>query len=265
MNSVRSVGVRYPFSFLYVLVLLFISQNASARPDQWLTLGPDGGDARAFASVPGNPEHLYLGGTDSWVYESQDGGHTWHRLSHIGAASDLNQNFIVDNLIVDTSNPNRLYAGVWRVDQPDGGLFISEDAGKLWRSVPGLQGQSIRSLVESASNPRVLVAGTLQGIFRSSDGGAEWQQISPVGSREIHEVESLAVDPMNPDVIYAGTWHLPWKTSNGGKTWHNIKHGVIDDSDVFSIIVDPTHTHTIYASACSGIYKSSQNARTRAG
>src|SRR5207237_22260 len=59
-----------------------------------------------------------------------------------------------------------------------------------------------------------------------------------------------------PDIIYAGTWHLPWKTINGGATWHSIKTGIIDDSDVFSIIVDRTDSAVVYASACSGIYKS---------
>ncbi len=104
--------------------------------------------------------------------------------------------------------------------------------------------------------PHTLYAGTLEGVFRSRDGGATWAQISPPGSHEIHEIESLAVDPDNADIVYAGTWHLPWKTTDGGKTWHNIKQGLIVDSDVFSIIVDPEHPHTVYLSACSGIYKS---------
>ena len=64
------------------------------------------------------------------------------------------------------------------------------------------------------------------------------------------------VDPANPDVIYAGTWHLPWRTTDGGKTWTNIKQGIIDDSDVFSIIIDPKLPKVVYLSACSGIYKS---------
>ena len=55
---------------------------------------------------------------------------------------------------------------------------------------------------------------------------------------------------------YAGTWHLPWKTTDGGSTWQNIKEGIIEDSDVFSIIIDPTHPNIVFASACSGIYKS---------
>ncbi len=75
-------------------------------------------------------------------------------------------------------------------------------------------------------------------------------------SHEIHEVESLAIDPSNPDIVYAGTWHLPWKTTDGGKNWQSIKQGLIDDSDVFSIILDPEHPRTVFLSACSGIYKS---------
>ncbi len=66
----------------------------------------------------------------------------------------------------------------------------------------------------------------------------------------------MAIDPRNPLIIYAGTWHLPWKTVDGGAHWFNIKQGVIDDSDVFSIILDHSNPSTVYASACSGIYKS---------
>ena len=62
--------------------------------------------------------------------------------------------------------------------------------------------------------------------------------------------------PTDPDIVYAGTWHLPWKTTDGGKSWRNIKQGIIEDSDVFSIIVDSDHPNIVYLSACSGIYKS---------
>ena len=43
-------------------------------------------------------------------------------------------------------------------------------------------------------------------------------------------------------------------------TWHNLKDGILDDSDVFSIIVDPKVPSRVYASACSGIYKSDNGA-----
>jgi photosystem II stability/assembly factor-like uncharacterized protein len=122
--------------------------------------------------------------------------------------------------------------------------------------VEALRGQSIRALAQAPSNHRILIAGTLDGVFRSSDAGATWTQISPPDSQEIHEVESLAIDPVDPDVVYAGTWHLPWKTIDGGKNWQSIKRGIIDDSDVFSIIIDTAQPSIVFASACSGIYKS---------
>ena len=121
---------------------------------------------------------------------------------------------------------------------------------------PTWQNQSVRALAQAPSDPKIWVAGTLDGIYRSQDDGVHWSLISPVGSSEIHEVESIAIDPVHPETIYAGTWHLPWKTVDGGRTWQSIKQGLIVDSDVFSIIIDPRAPDTVYTSACSGIYKS---------
>ncbi len=188
-----------------------------------------------FAAASGDPNHLYLGTANSWIYESTDGGGSWHRLARLDTADDL----VVDHILVDPGNPSLIYAAAWKFGRPDGGLWISHDGGKTWKANPGMQGQSIRAFAQAPSDPKILFAGTLQGVFRSRDAGGSWEQISPTGSREIHEVESLAVDPKDPDIVYAGTWHLPWKTPDGGNYWVNIKQGVIDDSDVFSIIVDP--------------------------
>ena len=234
------------------LVLLATHSFAYAAQPSWTPVGPDGGDARALATVPGQPSHLYLGTTTSLIYESTDEGATWHRLAKLDSTSDL----VIDHILVDPANPALLYAAAWKFDRADGGLWISHDAGKSWQEAEGLHGQSIRAFAQAPSDQRILFAGTLQGVFRSDDGGSNWKLISPAGSKEIHEVESLAIDPRDPNIIYAGTWHLPWKTNDGGAHWANIKQGVIDDSDVFSIIIDPDHSNVVYMSACSGIYKS---------
>ena len=57
-------------------------------------------------------------------------------------------------------------------------------------------------------------------------------------------------------MIYAGTWYLPYKSTDGGQTWRSIKNGIIDDSDIFAIDIDPRDPNHIIASACSGIYES---------
>jgi photosystem II stability/assembly factor-like uncharacterized protein len=239
--------------FAQIALLSFLLGAAGlAAQTLWNAVGPEGGDARAFAAVPGQPQHLYLGTTNSWLYESLDGGLSWHRLAKLDSLDDL----ILDQIVVDQADPATVFVAAWRLDQMGGGLWVSHNGGRNWSVVKALRGQSIRAFAQAPSDPRMLFAGTLTGVFRSSDAGASWKLISPPGSREIHEVESLAIDPVNSDVIYAGTWHLPWKTTNGGKTWRNIKNGVIDDSDVFSIIIDPERPKIVFASACSGIYKS---------
>ena len=243
-QQLRHPGIPVQFLLLFLFCL-------SAVHAQWRALGPDGGDARAFAAAPGDPSHLYLGTTNGWLYESRDEGATWLRLARL----DRGDGFVIDNILVDPANPSTLYVGAWK-DSVDGGVWTSHDAGRTWQEAPFFKGQPVQALAQAPSDARILFAGTLQGVFRSTDSGLTWTQISPPGSREIHEIESLAIDPKDPGIVYAGTWHLPWKTTDGGKTWRNIKQGLIVDSDVFSIFVDPERPRTVYLSACSGIYKS---------
>jgi photosystem II stability/assembly factor-like uncharacterized protein len=255
MNRLRSLRLKLrqlgiPVQLVSLFLCLFCLPALHAQT-AFTVVGPDGGDARAFASVPGEPNHLYLGTTNSWLYESFDEGATWHRLAKL----DRGDGFVLDSIVVDSAHPSTLYVGAWK-NTDDGGLWISHDAGRTWHETALFKGQHVKALVQAPSDPHILFAGTLQGVYRSSDSGATWTQISPPGSHEIHEIDSLAVDPGDPDTVYAGTWHLPWKTTDGGQTWRNIKEGLIVDSDVFSIIVDPDHPHIVYLSACSGIYKS---------
>lgn len=218
----------------------------------WFPFGPDGGHTRAFASDPRDHLHVYMGTANGWIYDSHDGGNRWTRLARVGQRDDL----VIDSIEVNEATPDRILVGAWVIDHPDGGVYLSTNAGKSWTAVPDLRGRSVRAMASAPSNPSIVVAGALDGVFRSTDAGDHWTLISPASSTEIHEIESLAVDPKDPGTIYAGTWHLPWKTTDGGKNWNNIKEGIIEDSDVFSIIVDPRSPKTVYASACSGIYKS---------
>ncbi len=245
--------MRLPLRFLAALVLGLLSFSLSplASAQAWKDVGPYGGDARSFAYSPATPAHILMGTTNSWIYQTDDGAH-WTRLSKISTSDSL----VLDHIVFDGTNPKRLLVGAWMLDHPDGGIFISEDGGHQWKPVPDMQGQSVRALTQSLSDPKIFVAGTLKGVYRSENGGLNWTLISPPGSIELHEVESVAIDPVNPQNIYAGTWHLPWKTQDGGKTWQNIKQGLIVDSDVFSIIIDPHSPNVVYTSACSGIYKS---------
>jgi photosystem II stability/assembly factor-like uncharacterized protein len=252
LKNLKSLNLRV----LVFLVSIWTVLPFSIHAVTWFPLGPYGGDARSFAADPQDSKHLYLGTANGWIYESHNGGGSWIRLGEIEKRNDL----VIDHILPDVVNSQRLVVGAFIADHPDGGVFLSEDGGKTWTDVAQMHGQSVLSLARSTSDPNMIVAGTLQGVFRSGDNGVHWSRISPVGSTEIHEVESLAIDPTDPQVIYAGTWHLPWKTVDGGAHWVNIKRGIIEDSDVFSILVDPVKPQSVYLSACSGIYKSTDAA-----
>jgi len=234
-------------------IMLWISA-ALAAEQPWQPVGPDGGNVRSLAIDPKNPDRIFLGTSAGNLYLSTDRGATWSRFARPGNSTEM----VLDHIVIDPSDSRNIFAAAWNAQLPnsDGDLFRSHDAGKTWEIVADLHGKSLRALSIAASNPKILVAGALDGIYRSLDGGHGFERISPPNHAEIKNVESIAIDPVNPDVIYAGTWHLPWKTEDGGKTWHSIKKGVIDDSDVFSIVIDPSQPANLFISACSGIYRS---------
>jgi photosystem II stability/assembly factor-like uncharacterized protein len=220
--------------------------------DQWTVLGPDGGDVRSLAYDPQNPGRVFLGTSTGVIFVSEDGGHNWSRFAKLGAGDD----YVLDHIAFDPQNSKTILVSAWSVqDQNAGDIFRTHNGGKDWEVLSAMHGKSVRAMAISVSDHKVVVAGALDGVYRSTDGGNNWQRISP-NDGIVKNIESIAVDPKDPNVVYAGTWHLAWKTSDGGANWQHINKGMIDDSDVFSIIVSSANPSEVFASACSGIYKS---------
>jgi len=213
-------------------------------------MGPLGGDVRSLVADPVRPNVLYLGTADGYIYGSQDSGEHWQPLGRVAHG-------VITAIVVSSDVSDVLFSSVWTAEKngEGGGVFSSCDGGKTWQST-GLTGHAVRALVQAPSNRSILVAGALDGVFRTNDSGKSWERITPLGDSELRNFDSLAIDPHNPEIIYAGTFHLPWKTTDGGKNWEPIHSGMIDDSDVLSIEVDSSSPQRIFASACSGIYRS---------
>jgi len=230
--------------------------STSLWAGQWTVLGPDGGDVRSLTYDPHNPDRILLGTSTGALFVSQDSGQSWSRFAQLGSGDS----FVLDHILISPQNSNIIYVAAWSAQsQQIGELFRTVYGGKIWEALPGMHNKSIRALSMSASDPKVLVTGALDGVLRSKDGGDSWERLSPANHAEIKNIESIAVDPKDPNVVYAGTWHLAWKTADGGANWQHINKGMIDDSDVFSIIVDSSNPANVFASACSGIYKSTNS------
>ncbi|MBV9779162.1 MAG: hypothetical protein JOY62_04235 [Acidobacteriaceae bacterium] len=218
--------------------------------DDWKIAGPFGGTATSIALDPENPKIVLAGARNSLLFQSEDAGVTWTRLNF------PERNFgEITSILVDPVDSTHYLAGI--IAAHSAGLFESHDTGKTWIPVKDVQDVGVRALAASAGKPSRFVAGTLRGVMLSDDSGKTWKRISDPQNLELQGITAVAIDPQAPDIIYAGTAHLPWRTLDGGKSWDSIHTGIIDDSDVFSIYLDPVLPTNVFLSACSGVYASS--------
>jgi photosystem II stability/assembly factor-like uncharacterized protein len=238
------------------LFLTFLFLSTSARAQSWVSVGVPGGNVRALAQDPSDPQRIYLGTADGVLYRSDDGGLQWHRLDPGFPRGGC----LLDAIVVDGHGV--VLVGYWEVRGHGGGVARSADGGQTFVVQKGIQGESVRSLALAPSNPRMVAAGTLAGVFLSRDGGQSWSRVTPKGHPDLRNVESLTFDPNDSNILYAGTWHLIWKTLDGGVTWTPAHGGMIDDSDVMTLTIDRGHPENVYATACSGIYRSTDAGRT---
>jgi photosystem II stability/assembly factor-like uncharacterized protein len=240
---------------LALLAAALATWALSIPSNDWTIAGPFGGTARSIAVDPQKPDVVLAGGMNALVFRSIDAGQNWAVLNF--PKRRLSE---VTSLLIDPADSNHYLAGM--IAAEDGGLFESRDAGKTWNGVKGMNRFGVRALAASASKPSEFVAGTMQGVWLSENSGETWKRISDSENLEMQGITAVAVDTKDPDIIYAGTTHLPWKTTDRGKTWVSIHTGMIDDSDVFSIYINPTNPSSILASACSGIYSSDSRGDT---
>jgi len=235
---------------------VFLVAAAPAPAQTWRQVGPPGGTVISLVADSHDLKRLYLGTSDGHVFTSNDEGGHWQLLSRIGTGQDD----VITHILIDSRDSNRLYASTWTLYSGGGGVYQSDDAGRTWKII-GLAHETVRALAQSPTNPKTLVAGAISGVYRSLDEGATWERLTPVHHDDLRNFDSVAFDPHDDNIIYAGTYHLPWKTTNGGKDWFPIGKGMIDDSDVMSIIVDPANPENVHATACSGIYHSVNSAQ----
>ncbi len=156
---------------------------------------------------------------------------------------------------------------IWWVGAVGGGIWKTEDAGGTWRSVtedmPVLSVCTI-DICKSAAN--VLYAGTGEGfynsdaiigdgLFKSTDYGESWQQLSSTTSNSnFRYVNRIIVDPNNPDILLAATNTGLYRSTDGGASWSEVFN---DGNRVQQIIANPDNFNNQFITVnSSGIYRS---------
>ena len=136
-----------------------------------------------------------------------------------------------------------------------GGVYrVSEDGGITFNPrQTGLRASQVNSIAFDPNAPSTVYAGTIQGVFRSTDGANNW---TPAGLDNL-SVLRVVVDPVHRGTIYAGTDFGGglFRSTDGGDTWKTMGVGAPGDprNSVFkTIAVDPSGSGDLYTFAGSG-------------
>ncbi|MFQ5526627.1 MAG: glycosyl hydrolase [Thermoanaerobaculia bacterium] len=153
---------------------------------------------------------------------------------------------------------------VWYVAVGSGNLWKTTNAGTTWKPVFDDQGSySIGDVTLDPSNPEIVWVGTGEnvggrhvgygdGVYKSMDGGASWEN---VGLEDSEHIGNIVVDPKDGNVVYVASQGPLWsgggerglfKTSDGGETWDKILGGG-DYTGVNEVMMDPRDSSVLYA------------------
>jgi photosystem II stability/assembly factor-like uncharacterized protein len=253
------------------------------------------GSIGAIAVAPSNPRTIYVGtgagiirpdlATGNGIYKSTDEGTTWTRLG-------LFDSQMIAMIDVDPRDENRLFVAV--LGHPYGpnaerGIFRSLDGGKTFQKVlykdEYTSGNDVRI---DPSNPMTVYATLWQqqqtyyeassfggggnGIFKSTDGGTTWKQVTE-GLPSVLQA-NIAVAPTNPRLLYAmvapagqngqsgpvGFYKSDdagehWKLAVAGPNGTNVRTpdnrplNRIGGGDLPTIAVDPKNPDVVYSAS----------------
>lgn len=107
------------------------------------------------------------------------------------------------------------------------------------------------SLMVSQTDPKNVLLGTHNGLFRSTDGGRTWAADALGGQDAMNLVR-----PGGQTLWVAGHAVLA-KSVDGGKTWSDVRPSGLPGLDVHGFAADPRSPRTLYAAiAGTGLYRS---------
>ncbi|HEX4950055.1 MAG TPA: SBBP repeat-containing protein [Blastocatellia bacterium] len=136
-------------------------------------------------------------------------------------------------------------------------LYKSTNQGGNWTGSNGLLTSLTNSLTIDPTNPNTLYAATVSGVYKSTDGGTQWQRLGLV-----QNTFTVVVHPTTPTTLYAGTSGALFKSTDGGATWTFQQVPLIGSPLFFSVAIDPTNPETVYTGTGGGVYKTTNGGTT---
>lgn len=209
---------------------------------------------------------------------------TWNPIGPVGLNSTWppawgEMSGRVRGLAVHPTDPNVVYIGA-----AAGGLWKTTNGGTSWAFLSeDFAANTFGAIAIDPVNPDIVYAGTGeamssfnvqnldgQGLFKSTNAGATWTQITHGFGARTH-FSMIAVDPFTPNVVlaclasgYSFIGNLTnegvWRSTNGGLNWTR----VVNIDNAFDVVFHPSSNGVVYAAAGNngGVYRSTNHGET---
>jgi len=232
---------------------------------------------------PDQPGRVWLGTFPGGLFRSDDGGdhfemvtalwnHPTRSTSWFGGGRDSAG---IHSVVVDPRDPDRVLVAV-----SCGGVYESTDDGGTWATRnKGLTagylpdptvdaGHDPHHLLMVPGAPDVLWQQNHCGIFRSTDGGLQWSEVSQPGG-PAHFGFPIAVHDRDPDVAWVvpaesdatrttiGGALVVCRTDDGGRTWHDQRAGLPQEHAydvVYRHALDRRGDELVFGSTTGNVY-----------
>ncbi|WP_421763955.1 WD40/YVTN/BNR-like repeat-containing protein [Ekhidna sp.] len=277
-------SIFYPV-LLFILTLSAVSVHAQKKDEEkkppvydvawnsfsFRSIGPafTSGRIADFAVNPDNPSEFYVGTAAGGVWKTTNRGLSFDPIF------DDQGSYSIGVVEMDPNNHNVIWVGTGEnnnqrsVSYGDG-IYKSVDGGKSWEHKGLKNSEHIGMIAIDPTNSDVVYvaatgpvwsAGGDRGLFKTTDGGDNWDKILEISEHTgIHEVH---LDPRNSNVIYAvahqrrrhvftyisgGPESSVYKSTDGGKNFRKITKGLPGgDLGRIGLDISPANPDVIYA------------------
>lgn len=148
------------------------------------------------------------------------------------------------------ANVNRNYVIGSRIETVNG-LFRQDAATGAWTHF-GVNDTTINALAFDPRDHEVIYTTSLNGIWRSLDGGVTWRMTN---SWDMTEGRDVAVDPNAPDHVYLALPDGVAVSTDRGQTWSRRENGLPDRGKYTqAILVDRTTAGRVLAGCEKGVF-----------
>ncbi|WP_299773038.1 hypothetical protein [uncultured Pseudoteredinibacter sp.] len=251
-----------------------------------LTPAKTGGRIVDVAFHPTNRNIRLVAAASGGIWKTENAGTTWKSVFDNQAV------FSMATVIFDPKNPNIVWAGsgennAQRSVGMGDGVYKSHDGGNSWQNVGLKTSEHIGKIVIHPENSDIIYvasqgglwkAGGERGLYKTVDGGKNWQRILHIS--ENTGISDVIVDPRNPDIIIATSYQRrrhfgilvaggpeggAFRSTDGGNSWNKIKSGFPQgDLGRIGLARSPQQPDVLYSIVAGtektkGIYRSSNN------